>query len=298
MHRYSRLGYVALSVSDLPRSRRFYQDVWGLMPNGSGAAGEQFFRCSNDHHNLVLHQGEPGIKRIAWQMESEGDLGKIAQTLGGLGLRVQETPLAECLALKQGRTLRFSCPFTGVTHEYFVTMERADGVSWLPEMAKIQRIGHVVLKTPRYQEAVEFYLNVLNFRVSDAIGTNISFMRCFPNPLHHSLGLANAPKAGLHHLNFMVSEVDDIGKALWRFKKNDVPIVRGPGRHPPSGSMFLYALDPDGLTMEYSFGMEEFPEVNPRAHRVLPLCPESIDSWGGPTDARLGAVGAVEHALE
>ncbi len=34
----------------------------------------------------------------------------------------------------------------------------------------------------------------------------------------------------------------------------------GPGRHPPSESVFLYFLDPDGLTLEYSFGMEEFPE--------------------------------------
>jgi 2,3-dihydroxy-p-cumate/2,3-dihydroxybenzoate 3,4-dioxygenase len=61
--------------------------------------------------------------------------------------------------------------------------------------------------------------------------------------------------------------------------------------------MFLYALDPDGLTMEYSFGMEEFPEENPRPHRVLPMRPESIDYWGGPTDPRLGTVGGVGQGL-
>jgi 2,3-dihydroxy-p-cumate/2,3-dihydroxybenzoate 3,4-dioxygenase len=34
--------------------------------------------------------------------------------------------------------------------------------------------------------------------------------------------------------------------------------------------MFLGYLDPDGLTIEYTFGMEEFPEVEPRAPRLLP----------------------------
>jgi 2,3-dihydroxy-p-cumate/2,3-dihydroxybenzoate 3,4-dioxygenase len=50
---------------------------------------------------------------------------------------------------------------------------------------------------------------------------------------------------------------------MWRMKKKQVPIVFGPGRHPPSGSVFLYFLEPDGMTLEYSFGMEEFPEREP-----------------------------------
>ena len=71
----------------------------------------------------------------------------------------------------------------------------------------------------------------------------------------------------------MVSEIDDIGKAIWRCNKNDVPIVRGPGRHPPSDSVFFYVLDPDGITVEYSFEMEEFPEHGARPARELPFGP-------------------------
>jgi len=96
--------------------------------------------------------------------------------------------------------------------------------------------------------------------------------------------------------DLIVSEIDDIGKGMWRFKKNGIPIVRGPGRHPPSNSVFLYVLDPDGLTVEYSYGMEEFPETGGRSHRVLPMVPESIDFWGGPTDKRIGTVGEIEAA--
>jgi 2,3-dihydroxy-p-cumate/2,3-dihydroxybenzoate 3,4-dioxygenase len=292
-HRYSRLGYVALNVSNVERSAQFYEKLWGLQANGQDAAGNRFFRCGNDHHNIVLYQGNPGLKRLGWQLESDEDLQRLSDTLHQKGLRVREVDAAECTVLHQGPTLRFTEPFTGATHEFFTRMD-GESEEWTPSVAKIQRVGHVVLKATDYKNAVRFYEEVMNFRISDAIGDRVSFMRCFPSPFHHSVGLSNSPKRGLHHVNFMVSDIDDIGKALWRFRKNEVPIVRGPGRHPPSGSIFLYVLDPDGLTVEYSFGMEEFPEVDFREHRVLAPVPESIDLWGAPTDSRLGAVGHIE----
>lgn len=295
MHRYTKLGYVALNVSDTGRSKHFYETLWGLEHTETNAAGEVFLRCSDDHHNLILYRGaKPGLKRIGWELESEVDLDKITSILERNGQKVREVDAGERSALHQGRTIRFTDPFTGASHEYYSAQHILGGKPWKPTVAKIQRLGHVVLKTPRYEEALAFYLDVLNFRVSDQIDGFISFMRCFPNPFHHSFGLAKSTAGQLHHVNFMVTEVDDIGKGMWRFQRNDVPIVRGPGRHPPSGSMFLYVLDPDGITAEYSFGMEEFPEVAPRRPRLLPPVPESIDYWGCPTDPRQGATGVIE----
>jgi 2,3-dihydroxy-p-cumate/2,3-dihydroxybenzoate 3,4-dioxygenase len=292
-HRYARLGYVAINVSDLERSARFYQDLWGLQPNGDPADDIRFFRCSSNHHDFVLYKGEPGLKRVGWQMETDADVDRLAEALRGLGHEVTNVAPDESAFLHQGRSIRFSDPFTGATFEYFSSIEQEEE-EWTPTLAHIQRIGHLVLKTPRFEEAIDFYTNVLNFRTSDRIGDIVNFMRCFPNPFHHSVGLSNSAGTGLHHVNFMVSEIDDIGRAIWRFNNNQVPIVRGPGRHPPSGSVFLYVLDPDGLTVEYSFGMEEFPETDARDHRVLPPVPESIDYWGGPTDNRLGKIGVIE----
>ena len=91
----------------------------------------------------------------------------------------------------------------------------------------------------------------------------------------------------------MVSDIDDIGRAMHRFQRLGVPVVFGPGRHPASGSVFLYFLDPDGMTLEYSFGMEAFDSVAPRAGRSLPPGPDSLDTWGAPRDSRLGLRGAI-----
>ena len=72
-----------------------------------------------------------------------------------------------------------------------------------------------------------------------------------------------------------------------------VPVVYGPGRHPQSGSVFFYFLDPDGLTIEYSQGMEEFPEDNPREPRRFALEGGSFDYWEGKPKPGFTEVGAV-----
>lgn len=294
-HRYKKLGYVALNVSNIGRSVDFYERLWGLQSNGQHEHGPHFLRCSEDHHNVVLYQGVPGLKRIGWQLESERDIDIQAEALKKYGLPVEEVDIKEAAALRQGRTIRFIDPFTRATHEYYAEIESGN-VPWAQAVAKIQRLGHVALKTTRYEEALRFYQEVLNFRISDRINGRVTFLRCWPNPYHHSLALTNSSGgSALHHVNFMVSEIDDVGKGMWRFQNNNVPIVWGPGRHPPSGSVFLYVLDPDGLTVEYSYGMECFPEEGGREHRILPpVLAESGDFWGAPMDRRYGAIGEIE----
>jgi 2,3-dihydroxy-p-cumate/2,3-dihydroxybenzoate 3,4-dioxygenase len=298
MIRYRKLGYVALNVTDLERSVKFYRDTVGLQPvPGNADEPARFFRCDWDHHNLMLFEGtRPGLKRIGFEMESAAQFEALFELLQNKGLKVWEVPREECARFHQGRSFRFAEPFTGATFEFYESMLEFGGQPFQPTQAKIQRLGHVVLRTPDYADAVDFFTGVLNFKISDSIEEAVTFMRCFPNPFHHSLGLGRGKAHGLHHVNFMVTEVDDIGRAIWRFNREQVPIVNGPGRHPPSGSMFLYFLDPDGLTLEYSFGMEEFPEIAPRKPRVLEPVRESFDYWGAPVDPRKSAVGEIESA--
>ena len=300
MIRYKKLGYVALNVTDLNRSCAFYRDTLGLQPvegDQHGAAEPLFFRCDWDHHNIMLFQSaKPGLKRIGFEMESAAELERLFTLLKTKNLDVREVPPEECARFHQGHSIRLSEPCTGATFEFYEHMREFGGQPYVPTVAKIQRLGHVVLRTPEYESAITFFTEVLNFQISDAIEDAVTFTRCFPNPFHHSLGIGKGKTRGLHHVNFMVTEVDDIGRAIWRFNTEAVPIVNGPGRHPPSGSLFLYFLDPDGLTLEYSFGMEEFPETGARKPRMLEPIRASFDYWGAPVDPRKAAVGEIEAA--
>ena len=232
MEGYEKLGYVALNVSDVTKSRDFYEKQVGLQRSGDLEDGTAFLRCSEDHHTIALYRGDkPGLKRAGFEMKSERALDQLASRLAGEGIAVHEVPAAERKGLSLGRAFRISEPSTGATYEFYASMRQWGGQPFKPTVARIQRLGHFVLKVADFDAACRFHTEVLDFRVSDMIDGTICFMRCHPSPYHHGVGLGRANDVLLHHVNFMVTEVDDIGRGISRFNKAQVPIVNGPGRH-------------------------------------------------------------------
>jgi 2,3-dihydroxy-p-cumate/2,3-dihydroxybenzoate 3,4-dioxygenase len=292
--RYEKLGYVALNVTDLDRSAAFYRDHVGLNLTAK-TDGVAYLRCSRDHHNIALYPAKaPGVKRVGYEVESEAVIDRLIERFSGLGLAVEEASQRECQALGQSRTIRVREPASGLQFEFYNTQLRM-AAEYAPPHANIARLGHLVLwLQDAYEPMLKFVLEVLNFRASDHFGDRLTFLRCFPNPYHHTFAIGRGDRTGLHHVNFMVTDIDDIGRAIHRLNKNNVTIAYGPGRHPPSGSIFLYYLDPDGLTLEYSFGMEEFPEENPRKPFVYEPVQSSLDYWGSPKHPRYAQSGAIE----
>lgn len=290
MIRYRKLGYVELNVTDLKRSADFYEGAVGLQKvevAGDGA----YFRCDDDPYSVVLRQAEAaGYKRAGWLLQDEQQLDILVDRLRRADVPHQLISRSECQERLFAAACRTIEPYTGATLEFYVSDDSTLS-PWTPSVARIQRLGHVVWSTPRLADSVAFFADILNFRESDSVGEFATFLRCFPSRYHHGVGLGQAPRAMLNHVNFMVSEIDDIGRAIHRFRTMDVPVVDGPGRHLASDSIYLYFIDPDGVTLEYSFGMEEFPEVSPREARKLPPI---RDLWGGQVDPRFGKVGDIE----
>jgi 2,3-dihydroxy-p-cumate/2,3-dihydroxybenzoate 3,4-dioxygenase len=294
MFRYKKIGYVALNVSDIERSTEFYEKVVGLQHVETNGNGVSFFRCSNDHHNVILYpSAESGIKRVGFQMENDQQLEKAYQEFVKNGLNPIEVSVKEQKELKQGRTFRIVEPNTGLELEYYSKMMHMIK-DFVPKLTKIQRLGHVVLNCVDVENTLKFFEEKLNFIVSDHLGEN-AWLRCFPNPFHHSIALIKNSENKLHHVNFMVTDIDDIGIARNRILNSEVPIAFGPGRHEPSESIFFYFLDPDGMTLEYSFGMEEFPEENARDARLLEPSPWTLDRWGGKPSPEFASKGKIEE---
>jgi len=297
MIRFRRLGYLALNVSDLERSCEFYERTVGLQKVAGPSADVRYFRCSDKHHDLAFYAGVPGLKRIGFELESEREFAPLREALQKAGHAFADIPAEDCTAMATGPGLRTQEPVTGCTLDFYTTMGPSDAPPYRTSVAQILRLGHLVIKSTDFDATVRYFTEVLNFAVSDSIDKTVTFLRCWPSPYHHSLGIGQGRKgSGLHHVALMVDSVDDIGRSYWRLQRDNVPVVHGPGRHLPSGSMFLYYLDPDGLTIEYTYGMEEFPEADPREPRVLPPVPESNDIWASRLDPRKASVGAIEQA--
>lgn len=290
--RYRKLGYAALNVTDLDRSVAFYRDLVGLdLVERSGETA--YLRCSSDHHNLVLRVAPAaGLQRVGFELESPAELDKAHAHFEALGLQPRRLGEPERRALRQGDSFRVREPHSGLEFEFYgatTVLARP----FVPTVAKIARLGHVVIGVADFEKAYASVTTDFGFVPSDLVEDRFAFVRCFPNPYHHTFALGQSTGNHLHHVNFMVTDIDDVGRAYHRLKANGVPIAYGIGRHPPSGSVFLYFYDPDGLTVEYSFGMEEFPELGARGPRLLEPVPESMDTWGAPQDPLFGKRGAI-----
>lgn len=295
--RYKRLGYVALNVGDLEKSTAFYRDIVGLALTEQ--TGEfSALRCSQDHHNLLLYPAKAaGLKRIGFELETRRDLERARAYVAGLGVEVEDVGPEELKRLRTVSAFRFRVPGSGVCLEFFVQMMHL-AQAYVPTVAKIERLGHVVMNVANFDLAMEWFTGKLGFVVSDFVPGFAAFLRCFPNPLHHSMAILTGTEDHLNHVNFMVTDIDDIGRGMNRMKKNDIDIVFGPGRHQPSESIFLYWLDPDRMTVEYSFGMERFPEENAREARLLEPVPGTLDTWGSVPSPDFGKIGAIEQAAK
>lgn len=82
MIRFKKLGYIVLNVTDVERSRRWYESMVGLQFNGAGSEGEIYLRADADHHSLVLYpSAKPGLKRIGWQLESDTQIDALSGAL-------------------------------------------------------------------------------------------------------------------------------------------------------------------------------------------------------------------------
>ena len=290
--RYSRLGYATLQVTDLERSTAFYRDQVGLVAE-PGDAGSTWLRCSDKPYDLILRQGEAvGLAEVGFEVEATAELDKAHARLAARGYTPAWADAAHCEARKVERALHIVNPDTGLRVELYTAQALAD-VPFEPSVAQITRLGHVVLNVASYADAHRFWVEDLGFAISDHVPGQIAFLRCWPNTLHHSVALLEGAEDGLNHVNFMVTDIDDIGRGMNRRRKADAPIVFGPGRHLPSTSIFLYFLDPDGLTAEYSFGMEEIEAEGGREPRDLEPKPEVLDTWGSIPDPRFGKTGRI-----
>lgn len=288
--RYRRLGYLALTVTDIEASTRFLTEVFGLDLADEGEDGARYFRVGPGRHDLMLTQADhASCVRTAWELQSPADLEAAFAHFDALGLRPAWVDPAECRRLAIARAFRFTDKVIGATWEYFIEM--VNFCSPLRNrLTSFQGGKHFGIYVPDNAAMTRFVCDEAGFLMSDYIGEKqISLVRAWPNPNHHSIGMVDAPNkpARLHHIAFMVDEIDDIGRLFNRCRNSGIDIHFGIGRHPTSGSIHLYIYGPDNFVWEYTLGMEQFPETGARAPRAMSARPEHYDLWGAmPDDSR------------
>src|SRR5437867_3050362 len=172
---FNRLSRVDLYVTDLARSREFYQQIVGLEPVASDQSSVAAFRCSDDFISVRLVQGrEAGMRAAAWELQDDAQFEPLRQALDSSCTPYESISRDECASLRIARGIRARDPYNGATLEFFTFTEPRSSYVFSHTTAKIMHLGHVVLATPKYQETVGYFEKVLNFARSDAVENSIT----------------------------------------------------------------------------------------------------------------------------
>lgn len=175
--------------------------------------------------------------------------------------------------------------------------------------ANVQRLGHIVLQTPKYIEALNWYLEYLGLIVSDFCyypgqrerGPIMSFIRCDRGSVpadHHTLAMALGPTHRYVHSAYQVADLDALAAGGEYLREEGYFRSWGIGRHIQGSQLFDYWRDPEGgfLVEHYADGDMFDNTLEPG---WAPLTSSGLSQWGpSPSKDFLGIGTPAETARE
>ena len=155
--------------------------------------------------------------------------------------------------------------------------------------AAIQRLGHVVLQSSRYTEALNWYLDHFGLIVSDFLyypgqrhrGPTMSFIRCDRGSTpsdHHTLAVALGPANRYVHSAYQVSDLDALAAGGEHLHDRGYVRSWGIGRHIQGSQLFDYWRDPDGFLVEHYADGDMFD--NTLEPGWAPFTASGLAQWG------------------
>ena len=265
------LRSIDISAADPAALRGFYEDVWGLGRVSASPERIELRARGSEHHVLGLVAGAGhSLERIELGMSSPADVDALAVRLREHGTAIESGPATG----PNGYSVVFSDP-EGRRIE--VGTGGPEHTKPPRQMTGPDRLSHIVLNSVDLPTSKAFYVDVLDFAVSDTYENDLMvFLRC--NAQHHCIVLAPGEWTSLNHVAFEVQTTDDVMRALGRMRKAGFDTIWGPGRHGPGGNVFCYFLDPAGNVIEYT---AELIEVDDHwVAQAWPRTQENADVWG------------------
>jgi catechol 2,3-dioxygenase-like lactoylglutathione lyase family enzyme len=283
----SKIGHVTFETPDPERLLAHYLQVIGLALTGRDQ-GRVILSAQAGEQSVVLEPGSAArCTRLALQVRPDYDLKDAAAELGRRGIacerRSDVTPGITDLVC-------FQDPI-GTMIELFATARLASGVRPQGGVAPL-KLGHTAFAVPDARRMVDFYVEVLGFRVSDWLGDVFAFLRCGPD--HHTVNFITAEHSYIHHAAFEVRDTSHLIAACELLGQQDIRIIWGPGRHGIGHNVFVYHRDPDDHIIEFYTELDQMKDealgyFEPRPwHKDRPQRPKVWEripaalTWGTP----------------
>ncbi|WP_069165454.1 iron-dependent extradiol dioxygenase HsaC [Nocardia altamirensis] len=262
------LAYLRIEATDMAAWREYGLKVLGMVEGKGGNPDALYLRMDEFPARLVISPGDKDALQISgWETANAEELQDIRNRLDGAGVPYKEGTAAELADRRVHELIRFDDP-SGNTLEAFhgAALEHRRVVSPYGHrfVTEEQGLGHVVLSTKDDKAALEFYRDVLGFRLRDSMRLPpqmvgrpadgepawLRFFGC--NPRHHSLAFLPMPTpSGIVHLMLEVEAADDVGLCLDRALRKKVRMSATLGRHVNDKMLSFYMKTPGGFDVEF-----------------------------------------------
>lgn len=248
------LGYLVLET-DKPLSdwKSFASEVLGAMVLERD--GQLLVRVDDRNFRLCIRAGRSQTGTIGWDVGDHESLQTLCARLEQAGIATRTASALEC-ADRGVIALVHALDPGGVPLEFFVGQMYIKEPFVSPRGARFVTgdlgLGHVLMRTAKYEETVAFYRQLLGFRITDiwtGEGITAAFMRC--NPRHHSIAVAKLTTGGANRLGHFMLEVEDIDMVGLALDRGRDHFVRTLGRHFNDQMISGYLRTPSGFDVEY-----------------------------------------------
>lgn len=290
------IGYAGFDVRDIPAWETFATRVLGLEVADRDPDGSIFLRMDERAYRIALHPAQTDrIAYVGWELADTDRLAELTGRLRAAGVSVTDHAVTEAARRRvhalssvvdpDGNRVELYCGLLSNVRRPFVPAVPLSGFK-----AGAFGFGHVTLSAGADLPAsLQFYRDRLGLRTSDYIalkargeGANGLFFHC--NPRHHSLALIHLPALAARevlHVMLEVGTLDDVGIMMERCYENDVPIMRGLGRHSNDKMVSVYIMTPSGFEIEYGWGAREIDDATWSVERH-----DVVRVWGAESSAQ------------
>ncbi len=251
------LGYLGVRSNRLEDWGTFAGNLLGMQKVDAGGSNLSF-RMDDRKQRLVV-ANEPGdaLSFMGWEVDAPSDLENYASRLDANGIEVTlgtreiadrrfvdrlisfDDPAGNRLELFYGPQIDTDPFEPGRPHSGFKTGPVG--------------MGHAVLHVEDPAPLVHFYVDFLDFRLSDYGIKPVPLYFFHVNGRHHSFALVGSGQRGFHHFMIEFNTLDDVGQGHDLAIEDDL-IAYTLGRHTNDWMTSFYARSPSGFFVENGWG--------------------------------------------
>jgi 2,3-dihydroxybiphenyl 1,2-dioxygenase len=274
------LGYAGFGSSSLDDWRQFGTGLVGLQAV-ERSPSLLAFRMDDRKQRIVIDRSMPdGARFFGWEVADAAALDALAARLEQAEVNVIAGPQALADSRRVRGVISFRDPASNRLEAFYGA--EIDDTPFSPgrSISGFRTgplgLGHAVLTVENIDAVMPFYVDVLDFGLSDYMQRPFRAYFFHINARHHSLALIETGKNGMHHLMVELFSLDDVGQSYDIALSEPERVSVTLGRHTNDLMTSFYAKTPSSFMIECGWGGRE---IDPSTWRAFEL-QDGPSLWG------------------